>query len=333
MERATLGSGRSLGDATLDHDEGTESLGTEADETSIVVGIPAYNEEIAIGSVILRSQQHADAVIVVDDGSDDRTVDVARAAGAHVIEHRENSGKGAAVRTLLGYAHREYPSLEALVLIDGDGQHDPDDIPNVIEPVLNDQCDLAIGSRYCAGATETPLYRRFGQKLLDMLTAGPSGTRLSDTQSGFRVMSPDAISRINIRTDGMGVESEMISTATDRNLSIREVPIDVRYEGVDGQTHTPIRHGLEVVLFLLQLIRANHPILFFGVPGLFALTTGGVLVGVGFSTQVSAGTINYYHVLGMVLIVLGAVGVLSGILLDRITQLLDGVTDGNSAEG
>ena len=255
--------------------EGTIGNG-EKPLSNVLVGIPAYNEEVAIGSTVLAALRLTDSVVVVDDGSSDNTASIAEEAGAIVIEHPSNRGKGAAIRTLFDWAGDE--SHDALVLIDGDGQHLPNEIPDVVDPVLEGSCDIAIGSRYIDGnGGETPLYRRFGQKTLDFLTSGSSGQSLTDTQSGFRALSPEAVEHLEITTDGLGVESEMISDATDRGMTMTEVPIDVKYEDVDGQTYNPVRHGVGVAAFVLQLVRDRHPMLFFGVPGLLLLGFGGLL--------------------------------------------------------
>ncbi|WP_157533251.1 glycosyltransferase family 2 protein, partial [Haloferax profundi] len=155
---------------------------TTLPETKTVVGIPAYNEEVGIGSTVLAAQQYADEVVVVDDGSTDNTVPIASASGATVIVHEENQGKGAAVQTLLN--HAQQTGCDAFVILDGDGQHHPRDIPQVVTPVIEGDSDLVIGSRYIEGGPddETPLYRRFGQRVLDFLTAGSSGQNLTDTQ-------------------------------------------------------------------------------------------------------------------------------------------------------
>ncbi|MFC7058803.1 glycosyltransferase family 2 protein [Halovenus salina] len=293
-------------------------------ESSVVVGIPAYNEEVGIGSVVLGSQSYADEVVVVDDGSDDNTAEIARQTGAHVIEHEENKGKGATVRTILSYIREADNDIGALVLLDGDGQHLPEDIPDVVNPVLKRECEIAVGSRYLdQQKTETPLYRRCGQKVLDIATTGSASTHLTDTQSGFRALSPSAISRMNVRTDGMGIESEMISTAGDHNLSIKEVPIDVRYEGVDGQTHNPLRHGLSVLVFVIQLIRDRHPLVFFGVPGLLLLVTGSLLaVHTALLYQSTEAFYQWRALLSGFWILLGALSLFTGLLLNQISNMI-----------
>lgn len=302
----------------------------QADEgrlSDVFVGIPAYNEEVAIGSVVLSVQEITERVLVVDDGSADATADIAKKAGAEVISHETNRGKGAAVRTILAEAQsREF---EALVLLDGDGQHIAEDIQDVAEPVLDGACDVSIGSRYLEGEkTETPLYRRFGQKTLDLLTAGSSGTALTDTQSGFRALSPDAVEKMTIRTDGIGVESEMIDSATTKGLGIEEVPIDVKYEEVDGQTYNPLHHGLSVMVFLLQLIRDRHPMLFFGLPGILLLAAGSALTTNAALLYQSSGAFHQWRILfGGFMIMIGTMALFSGLVLNQVANLVKGLDD------
>jgi glycosyltransferase involved in cell wall biosynthesis len=288
----------------------------------ILVGIPAYNEEIGIGSTILAAQQYCSTVVVVDDGSADNTVSIAAQTGAVVLEHHENVGKGSAVQTIFEYAHGH--DFDALVLIDGDGQHVPSEIPDVAEPVLDGNADMAIGSRYIEhNQTETPLYRRFGQQVLDVLTTGSTNSELTDTQSGFRAFSPTAVDELTLSTNGIGVESEMISEATEKNLEMDEVPIDVRYEGVDGQTYNPLRHGLTVVAFVLQLIRDRHPLLFFGVPGIMLLLVGG---GLGFQAAYLYQTAGAFHqwraISGGFGILLGTLCLFCALVLSQIRNMV-----------
>ncbi|WP_306059961.1 glycosyltransferase family 2 protein [Natronococcus wangiae] len=183
--------------------------------TGRLVGIPAYNESVGIGSTVLAAQQFADEVVVIDEGSADNTVEIVDGTDATLLEHGTNKGKGQALRTFFEYARDS--THESFVVLDGDGQHLPEDIPAVVKPIENGEADLVVGSRYLENGTddETPFHRRVGQQVLDYLTFGSSGTKLSDTQSGFRAFSREAIETLSIRTDGMGVESEMIATAQD----------------------------------------------------------------------------------------------------------------------
>lgn len=232
--------------------KGADSVGTQADRNqvaSIVAGISAYNEEVAIGSLVIQLKQNVDHVVVVDDGSQDATARIAEKAGAIVIEHSENRGKGAAIQTMLKYAKRL--SFDAFLLLDGDGQHNPGEINKVARPILEDEYDLVVGSRYLTSiCEETPRHRRIGQLVLDLLTTTDS--KFTDTQSGFRALSPKAVESLDLSAQGYAVESEMIQEAVDAGLQITEMPISVRYRGIDGQSSGPLTHGLSIIYFLLK---------------------------------------------------------------------------------
>ncbi|MCO8245575.1 MULTISPECIES: glycosyltransferase family 2 protein [unclassified Haladaptatus] len=318
-------------DAFLDVDSGDivdvapddRSATTTARMDGIVVGIPAYNEEVGIGSTVLSAQRYAEQVIVVDDGSSDGTASIAQNAGATVIEHETNRGKGGAIQTLFEYSRTV--EFDVLVLMDADGQHVTGDIRSVANSVLEGDTDLVIGSRYLSPSEddETPAYRRFGQKVLDYLTIHSSDVSLTDTQSGFRALSAETVETIRLRTNGIGVESEMVDQAVRNGLSIREVPIDVRYEGIDGQTYNPIHHGSIVALYLVQLVRDRHPLVFFGLPGLLFILAG-TLYGMN-AILIYQATDNFYPskvlVAGFVTI-LGVLGVFCGLILNRIADLI-----------
>lgn len=291
--------------------------------SNVLVAIPAYNEEAAIGSVILATKQMTDNVLVVDDGSSDNTAEIARAAGAKVIQHNRNKGKGAAIKTIFRYMITE--EFEALVLIDGDGQHMPQDIPEVVDPIINGTCDIVIGSRYIdQDRTQTPIYRRVGQKILDYATLGLTGRSVSDSQSGFRAFSPCAVKQISITTDGMGVESEMLSKASEQDLDFKEVPIDIRYDGIDGQTYNPFHHGLSVLVFVLQLIRDRHPMVFFGLPG-FAMLVSGSGVAIHSATLYqSTGVFHQWRFAASgLVIIIGILSLFTGFILNQTRKMFN----------
>jgi hypothetical protein len=279
--------------------------------TGRLVGIPAYNESVGIGSTVLAVQAFADEVVVIDDGSADNTVELVAESEATLLEHETNMGKGQALRTFFEYARES--EHEAFVVLDGDGQHYPDDIPAVVEPIESGDADLVVGSRYLEGSAddETPFHRRVGQQVLDYLTFGTSGTKLTDTQSGFRAFSREAIETLSIRTNGMGVESEMIAAAQDSTLTITERPIDVRYEGVDGQTLNPVQHGVGVAAFLVGSIRKRQPLLFYGVPGV-------VLAGLGVVYGRTGNDEDSRRRSSLVLTLAGLLSVCFGVVLNRL---------------
>jgi len=242
-----------------------------------MVAIPAYNEELTIGSVVARARRHADRVVVVDDGSDDGTAYVADLVGAEVFRHLTNEGYGSAIRDCFEIA-RDY-DVDVLVTLDGDGQHNPDDIPQLIDEMRESGADIVIGSRFARGVKNRtiPRYRKFGMKVLDRATMLSSGLRLTDSQSGFRAYSRKALHAIDVNQNGMGVSSEIIIRAADSKLKIREAGIVTRYDGIRDSSKGPVRHGLDVINSIVRVVAQKHPILFFGVPGLFFLGAGVLL--------------------------------------------------------
>ena len=210
---------------------------------NVVAIIPAYNEEKALADVIGKTLEHVDEVIVVDDGSSDKTSEVAIEAGARVIKHSVNLGKGEALKS--GFKAIGDDSI--IITIDGDGQHNPSEIPDLVRPIIEDGADLVNGSRYMNGPEEnTPAYRRVGQKVLDIATNISAGTKVTDSQSGFRAFSPKSKNVFRFKDTGFGIESEMLVDAAESGLKIVEIPITVRYD-LDGSTKDPITHGVGVL--------------------------------------------------------------------------------------
>ncbi|WP_295618644.1 glycosyltransferase family 2 protein [uncultured Methanobrevibacter sp.] len=210
----------------------------------IVAIIPAYNEEESLADVIAKTSQYVDKVIIINDGSSDRTAEVAIESGAERINHETNLGKGEALKS--GFKAINDDSI--IVTIDGDGQHNPDEIPDLIKPVIEDGADLVNGSRYMNGPEEnTPAYRRVGQRVLDIATNISAGINVTDSQSGFRAFSSRAKDCFRFKDTGFGIESEMLVDAAEAGLKIVEVPITVRYD-VDGSTKDPVTHGVGVLL-------------------------------------------------------------------------------------
>jgi glycosyltransferase involved in cell wall biosynthesis len=214
---------------------------------SIVI-IPAFNEEVAIASIIKRSLKYADDVLVIDDGSSDNTYQIACDAGAHVIKHYNNLGKGVSLRDAFG----EVSGYDVVVTIDGDGQHNPDEIPELMRPIIEGRADFVNGSRYLDGFDDdTPDYRRVGQRVLDIATNITSGTSVTDSQSGFRAFRGDTIKYFRFRDTGFGIESEMLADAAEHDLKILEVPITVRYDVENSSTKGPVTHGVGVLIKII----------------------------------------------------------------------------------
>ena len=247
--------------------------GQPKDNPKIIAAIPCFNEERCIGSVVLKTKKFVSSVVVIDDGSSDASAEIAGEAGAAVYQHGQNRGYGAAVRNALSKG-REL-GADVLVILDGDGQHDPKDIPKLVKPLLNGEADIVVGSRFLGGGRKTPFYRRIGQRVLNSVTNLGSGQKISDSQSGFRAYSAKALKELNLAENGMSVSSEIQFAISKSGLKVAEVPIDVSYIGKTKRN--PVGHGLSVLSRVLVLFSLRQPLLLFGVPGLAFLVAGLVL--------------------------------------------------------
>ncbi len=281
----------------------------------IVAAIPAYNEEKYIGTVVLKARQQVDEVIVVDDGSTDRTADVARLAGATVIQHQQNRGKGASIQTLLAEAKKRNPNI--LVLLDADSQHNPDEISSLVKPI-SQGFDLAIGSRE-RQKVNIPTYRRIGQRVLSYFSSILSGKGGIDSESGFRALSPKAIDELKLKQNGFAIETEMIAAAADRGLRITQVPISAIYTR-DGSTLNPVSHGFGVLGRIVAMISERRPLFFFGLGG-GILTVLGLIAGFRVLQIASAGggVITGTALVSVLLLTIGIFSIFTGIILNVLT--------------
>ena len=211
----------------------------------IVAAIPCLNTEPWIGDVVSRAGKYVSRVIVIDDGSRDGTVEAATAAGALVVSHGVNRGYGAAIRSCFEAAKEH--AADILVIIDGDGQHDPDEIPRLLSPLLRREADIVIGSRFLDGRVRMPPYRRFGINVITWLWNFGSKVKVSDTQSGFRAYGRAAFQGLSLSGNGMGVSIEIIEQARRTGAVIREVPISCFYPP-SRLNLGAARHGLRVAL-------------------------------------------------------------------------------------
>ena len=258
-------------------EESLNARGTTPQNVTVI--LPAFNEEVAIGSIVLLTKHYADHVIVVDDGSSDRTAAIARKAGAHVIVHEVNKGKGGALKT--GFTAAAALGADVIVTMDSDGQHNPSEIPLLVAPIIDGYAEMVNGSRYLNHTDKnTPVYRRVGQAILDTATNMNSGLKITDSQSGFRAFAGSTKDVFRFNATGMAIESEMLADAGRSGLRIKEVEIGVRYD-VDGSTMSPIKHGLGVLVMVLKDIEFNRPLYYLTAPGI-VLGAGGLVMGAYF---------------------------------------------------
>lgn len=240
-----------------------------------VAVIPAFNEELTIGSIVLLTRPYVERVIVVDDGSSDRTASIALEAGAEVLRMERNGGKAKAVLTGLERAGERSP--RCVVLLDGDGQMDPAEIPQVAGPILRGEADLVIGSRFVVGQSDVPRHRLMGINVLNKVTNLTSNVDLTDTQSGYRAMSGTAMDNLDFRSKSYNLESDMIAHFSAQGLVIKEVPVQVRYDVPNGHKQNPFHHGLSVLSRVIGFVGYKRPLLTFGIPGGIIFMLGFIL--------------------------------------------------------
>ncbi|WP_269851919.1 glycosyltransferase family 2 protein [Methanosarcina horonobensis] len=283
--------------------------------------LPALNEEVSIGSIVLLTKYFSDNVIVVDDGSTDRTAEIARNAGAYVVVHEVNKGKGAALRT--GFKAAADFGADIIVTMDSDGQHNPADIPKLVAPIIDGYAEMVNGSRYLSHRDKnTPIYRRVGQTILDTATNMNSGLKITDSQSGFRAFAASTKDIFRFSAQGMAIESEMLADAGKSGLRIKEVEIGVRYD-VDCSTVNPIKHGLGVLVMVLKDIEFYRPLYYFTAPGI-ALGAGGLIMGAHFLHEFILGRgLDFGPTMLMILfIMIGTFMALTGILLHSVSAIM-----------
>jgi len=302
-------------------DEVTDEI--EIKEAKLSVIIPAFNEAKMIAEVVEGSLRFADEVIVVDDGSRDNTALVAKAAGAKVIRLPKNKGKGFALA--IGLYSAAINGSDVIVCLDGDGQHDPNEIPRVALPIIRGEADLVIGSRYMDrdGTKEMPDYRQFGQTLLTR-TAKVSNRNyddIKDSLSGFRAMARKTVLQMELTEEDMGIEAEIFMDAAKLGMRIVEVPITCKYHGLQTSKLSPGKLGMRILSAIIRTVRDEHPMLYFGVGGMI-LTVTGISIGLYALYEYNlAGFLPFLPSLVAVLsFFLGMTSMFSGIVLGSLAQ-------------
>jgi len=277
------------------------------------VGIPAFNEEKNIAAIITKLADITDTIIVCNDGSSDLTSDIAEKMGVFVINHEKNLGYGAAIRSI--FLKAKELDGDILVTFDADGQHRIEDIEQVTKPIIDQEADLVIGSRFLdESEKEVPRYRKVGIKVITKITNASIKKQLTDSQSGFRAYSKKVLAELNPSELGMGISTEILIKASSKNFRITEVPIKILYAG-DTSTHNPVSHGSSVILSTIKYTSIEHPLKFYGIPSMILF-----IIGISF-TYLSA---EYYAEIGRLntnLTIIAAGTVLIAVVL-LITSIL-----------
>ncbi|MGB7532767.1 MAG: glycosyltransferase family 2 protein [Halobacteriota archaeon] len=288
-----------------------------------LAAIPCHDEGLAIGSVVLKARKYVDCVLVVDDGSTDDTVEVSEEAGAAVVSHGVNKGYGAAIRSCFNYVKEN--NFDVMVILDGDGQHDPSYIPEFINALRTNGADVVIGSRFLDKNNNNtiPKWRVAGMKVLDVFTRAAGDIKITDSQSGYRTYSRRAIEKIKIINPDMGAGSEILTQVKDCNLKLVEIPIKVRYDIDSTSSKNSVSHGFGVLGSIIRVIAEKRPLLYIGVPGLVFL-----LIGFFFGLQLlrqynQSGYFSMpFTMLAGFFIIVGTLAVFIGLVLNVISRLV-----------
>ena len=287
----------------------------------IIVGIPAFNEEKNIAVLITQLKKIADKIIVCNDGSTDLTSKIAEELGATVINHEKNLGYGAAIRSI--FLKSKDLDGDILVTFDADGQHRIEDVNGVINPIIDGESDLVIGSRFLdESKKEIPRYRKVGINVITKITNATIKKQLTDSQSGFRAYSKKVLNELNPSELGMGISTEILIKASAKNFRISEVPIKIVYDG-DTSTHNPISHGSSVLLSTIKFTSIEHPLKFYGIPSMIFFAIGLLFTSLSIEYYADIGRLNTNLTLvGAGSILIAAVLLLTGILLYSLISVV-----------
>lgn len=294
-----------------------------SERSRIIAGMPVFNEEETIGTVVMRALEHVDEVICIDDGSSDASARIAEACGATVIRHRVNRGYGGALKTL--FKHARQMDVDALVVLDSDGQHDTNDIPRLLKPIMDGSADFTIGSRFVegGGGTHMPAYRRLGIRVITATSNLSNELGIRDTQSGFRAFSARALERLRFDAEGMELSLEMLEDAQEKQLHVREVPTVIRYDVPKGSNYTAVSHGFTVLSWALISLSQKKPLLVLGLPGMGLFATGAAM-GLNVAQNVT-NTLDTFLGDGLTAIWVGVLGLslmATGLVLQGVRSLL-----------
>lgn len=291
----------------------------------VLAVIPCFNEEATIGSVVIKTKRYVDEVIVIDDGSSDDTAKIAKTAGANVIFHENNMGKGAGIRS--GFRYAVDNDFNYVVTLDGDGQHNADEIPNLIGRMLSVKgIDISLGVRH-GDDTEMPLWRKVGKRVLDYSTSFGSGGLVTDSQCGFRAFSKKAVTDMlpRLKSDAFNVESEQIILANKLGLKTANTHISCRYNSLktDTSTKTSTSHGFSVLGYIIWLIAERRPLIFIGLPGVSF-----VIIGI-FLAILTLQEYNMIHVFSIqyallttFFLIMGTLAVFIGLLFNTLPHII-----------
>lgn len=286
----------------------------------IAVLIPCFNEELTIGNVIdqFRKELPQAKIYVFDNNSTDRTVEFARGRGALLLRERRQ-GKGYVVQSMF----REI-NADIYVMVDGDGTYPASSVHDLLEPVLNHDADMVVGSRLSAvSKSQFRLMNRFGNYMFLWLTRTIFHAHIEDMLSGYRVFNRSIVKQLPLLSGGFEIETELTIKALERGYRVIELPVDLgsRPEG----SHSKIRHvrdGLTIINMIFSLARDYKPLTVFGALGLFLIAAGFIPGTLVISEFLHTGLVPRLPsaILAVGLVLSGLVVGMVGLLLHTITR-------------
>jgi len=218
------------------------------ESAKIVAVIPAYNEGTRVADVIRSAKEYVDTVVLVADGSSDNTANVAREAGAYVLEHMENCGAGAA--TMTGIEAARGLGANVIITLDADGQHNPDDIPAMLKPILDERADVVFANRF-GQRNKIPFIRRLFNGIGNIVTFGATGKWTADSQCGFKVFGPKAVAEVDLRMSGFEFCTEIVRESVQRRWRTVEIPTKVVYSEYTMAKGQSFGSGVKTALKIL----------------------------------------------------------------------------------
>ena len=216
-------------------------------QSKICVVIPAYNEAGTIGRVVSEVKEKVSEVVVVDDGSSDQTVSLAKQSGATTLTHFLNRGQGAALQTGIIFALKR--GADIIITFDADGQHQTSEIDKIIKPLLLGEVDIVLGSRFLelTDKSKIPLSKRIILKLAVWFTKIYTNLPVTDAHNGFRAFSKKAAELIEIKQDGMAHASEIIEQIKKHNLKFKEVAVSIIYTEYSKQKGQRLSNSFKII--------------------------------------------------------------------------------------
>lgn len=286
---------------------------------TIAVVLPAYNEETQIGQVIEAIPDFADHIIVVDDGSTDNTVDIAKQKGAITISHKKNRGVGAAFNT--GVRHVLNMQVDIMVNMDADGQFNPDDIEKIILPIIEKKADFVTASRFIHKdfIPRMPAIKLMGNRFMSRFISRLTKQKFFDVSCGFRAYSKEALQRLNLFGDFTYTQETFIDLVF-KNIDVLEVPVHVRGKREYGKSRVAsnlFKYGYQTLKIIIRTFRDNKPFRLFGSMSVISFLTGlgfAIFLGIHyiqngvFTPHKWAGFISgFFIVVGLLLLLIGFV--------------------------